>query len=473
MEYPALGHSNNPATDIPGQSSTGSLLDAIMKTELLSNNPVTGGLPNLSFQDSGVLPSHSNIHPSVPSGPPSQLSASSEPSFRVSFCSASSETLKVVSEAFNPLSSLLSSLVAKGLVSASATESPTLTPPQVPVWLQNNSPGITTTSSMAVPSSPVSSTIPPSSSGNELPFSESAVKSTTALSQATAAEMEMIGIVFKPEIIHKSHPSVISDVFNDLPHRCSICGLLFKLQEQLDRHLEWHASKKPERSNINKVSRSWYVNLDDWVAEYVGLPSGCTSTAFEEELGNALEKRELMVPADESQSICSLCGDLFEDFYSHERDKWMFKGAVYLTILSGKVEIGTTDESASRGHIVHANCISSQSSVHDLALADCLKEVAPVGGHEYYRKFKAMTKNPSSSRGRREFGSWIINVEYHFAFTSKYKFLEDGGRDMHAMAILAPHGCKYLEDGGRDMHAMAILAPHGGKYLDFVGAGSG
>ncbi|KAF8395339.1 hypothetical protein HHK36_019284 [Tetracentron sinense] len=405
--HPASGHSNNPAADIPGQSSTSSLLAAIMKSGLLSSNSVSGSLPSLSFQDSGASLSQSNIQPPLPSGPPpTQLTTSSAsvlsmpshgstsasttdpqkkalrpplppgpppPSSHVG--STSSQTLNVASAVPNPLSSLLSSLVAKGLISASTTESQTLTPPQGTTRLQNQGSGSATPSSMPVASSPVSSTIVPSSSGNELPLSESEAKSSTSLSLATTTETnDLIGIEFKPDIIRVSHPPVISGLFDNFPHQCSICGLRLKLQERLDRHLEWHAAKKAERISFNGVSRRWYANLGDWVAGSMGLPSRSTSTASIEESVNSSEKSEPMVPADESQSVCTLCGDLFEDFYSHERDEWMFKGAVYMTFSSGEGEGGTTDESAVHGPIVHAKCIS-QSSVYDMGLAEQVEVV--------------------------------------------------------------------------------------------------
>ncbi|XP_042481661.1 polyadenylation and cleavage factor homolog 4-like [Macadamia integrifolia] len=394
-------HSNSSTVEQTGESNTRSLLDAVLKKGLFSNNL---GLPNLNFQESGS-PSNLNIRPPLPSGPPPiQHAGSSTPLVSPSSSasasrgnasavttlpqrtavrpplppgpppsssivgSTSTQTSSITSATPNPLSSLLNSLVARGLISASTTESSTVTATQVPSQNQKLSPGPSTSSSMSVSLSPAAATIP-SSSGNELPFTESGAKSTTTLSQATTSELKgLIGMEFKPEIIRESHPSVISGLFDDLSYNCNICGLRLRLKERLDRHMEWHASKKPEQSSCNMVSRRWYANLGDWIAGNVWHPSGPTSTAsIEISVNVALEESEQAVPADESQCVCVLCGELFEDFYCHERDIWMFKGAVYMIIPAGD-DNGGTGGSAVQGPIVHATC-ASQISAYDLEQA--------------------------------------------------------------------------------------------------------
>ncbi|KAJ4979215.1 hypothetical protein NE237_009995 [Protea cynaroides] len=403
-------HYNSSTADQTGESNASSLLDAILKKGLLSNNLAIGGLPNLTFQEPESLPSNLKIQPPLPSGPPpiphagsctpmvSQSSASASashgnasavttlpqrttarpplppgpPPSSSMIGSTSTQTSSVTSATANPFSGLLSSLVARGLISASTTES-TVTATPLPSRNQNQSPSSNTSVSMSVSSSPAAATFP-SSSGNELASTESCMKSAISLSQATTSESkDLIGMEFKPEIIRESHPSVISGLFDDLPYHCKICGLRLGLKERFDRHTEWHASKKSEESSCNMVSRRWYANLGDWIAGSIGHPSGHTSTASVEVLGKkALEENEHAVPADESQCVCVVCGELFEDFYSLERDEWMFKEAVYMTIPAGDGNGGTTGGSVVQGPIVHPNCIS-QSSVYDLGWTERTK----------------------------------------------------------------------------------------------------
>ncbi|XP_043698332.1 polyadenylation and cleavage factor homolog 4-like isoform X2 [Telopea speciosissima] len=405
-----LSHSNCSSADPIGESNASSLLSAILKKGLLSNNLASGGLPNLNFQESGSLPSNMSIQPPLPNGPPpvqhaaSSIPMVSEGSLLASASHGNASTIStlpqkttvrpplppgpppsssiggstsvqmssVTSAAPNTLSNLLSSLVAKGLITTSTTESSTVSTTQVLSQNQNQSPGPITISSVSVSSCPAAATLL-STSGNELPFTESCLKTTTSLSQGTTSESKgLIGIEFKPEIIRESHSSVISGLFDDLPYHCEICGLRIRFEERLNEHMEWHASKNPEQSSCNMVSRRWYANLGDWIAGNRGHPSGPTSAASTEVSAKVLEENEQAVPADESQCVCVLCGELFEDFYSFLRDEWMFKGAVYMSLPAREGNGGTSGGSAIQGPIVHANCIS-QSSVYDLRLTERVK----------------------------------------------------------------------------------------------------
>ncbi|KAJ0028484.1 hypothetical protein Pint_35878 [Pistacia integerrima] len=400
-------HSNTLDGETSGQSSTSTLLAAVLKTGILSNS-ITSGLANHTFQDMGQMPSQSDIQPPLPSGPPPTLVTSSGPravsgtlsgpaSCDKSSASANSshgkveppplppgpppsslagststQTSNVESKSSNPISNLLSSLVAKGLISASKNESPSPLALQMPTQTQNQSPGVSSSSLAPVSSVPSSSSIPPTSVMDEASFPEPAAESSVPVPQSTSAEMEnLIGLEFKTDIIREFHPTVINRLFDDLPHSCSICGLRLKLQEQLDRHLEWHALRWSGPDAV--VRRSFYARSDDWVAGKAGLPIGF-ETSILKESGKIMDKGEPMVPADDNECACVLCGELFEDYYDQERDEWMFKEAVYMTTLIKDVEAETKDESAAKGPIVHANCISESSS-HDLGLISGVKMV--------------------------------------------------------------------------------------------------
>ncbi|EOY08122.1 ENTH/VHS family protein, putative isoform 1 [Theobroma cacao] len=422
-------------------SSTSSLLAAVMKSGILSSNSFTGSLPNKISQDVGQIPSQ----PPLPNGPPPAVFTSSglrvdsgtssgsashdalaattnssqgkveqpplppgpPPPALVS--NAPAQTSDAESKASNPISNLLSSLVAKGLISASKKDASSLLSHQIPTQMQeslgmerptqmqeslgmerhtqmqkeslgmemptespNQSSGISTSSPLPASSIPSSSDDPSSSTMDEVSFAEPATKSSVALHQSAAMEEEnLIGLEFRPDVIREFHSSVISKLLDDLPHCCSLCGLRLKLQERLDRHLECHAMKKTESEGSNRALRGWYARSDDWIG---GKPGqfAFESTGSVNQLEKTTAKSELMVPADENQYACMLCGELFEDYFCQIRGEWMFKGAVYLTIPSKDGEVGTTNGSAGNGPIVHANCIS-ESSVHDLGLAGGVK----------------------------------------------------------------------------------------------------
>lgn len=377
---PEMNNFNSPAVECLGQPSTSNLLAAIAKSGLMPNRTMS------SFQNQ-------NMQPPLPSGrPPIQVVTSSVPSVTPaskspqlshdsisalmpsslravlpplppgppppsSMVCTTTETSNIASPTTNTLSILLSSLVSKGLISSPATELPAATLVELPDKLVNQSSGFVRNTSEQEPST-IPSQAPKDHSGTE-----SISPTSGALLQSTTRSKDLLGIEFKPEIIRKFHPEVISSLFDDLEYRCNICGLRYQLQAQLNGHLDWHGLKKSELSSFNRVSRKWYVNLTSWVAGCVGSQCGPVEAATSLE-GIVEESYELTVPADESQCICALCGEPFEDVYSAERDEWMFKGTVYWNLPCRPGDIGIMDESAGHVPIVHANCLSSSADAY-------------------------------------------------------------------------------------------------------------
>ncbi|KAL8505036.1 hypothetical protein ACS0TY_016296 [Phlomoides rotata] len=350
--------SNSLMADSPGKSVTSSLFDVLVKSGIPGSSSLKGSL--------------------IPSNPPANVSSSA--SFRgsklpsavsqkkvkqaaliSSLALSSSEQMPSAVNSSNPVSSLLSSLVAKGLISSSKSDPLLSASPKIPDQPVDNVPGIASSTAAPVSSVSVTMSKPIISTKAEPSSSEPALKSSDGVTQSTTKIKNLIGFEFKSDVVRKFHPDVISDLLDDLPHQCNICSIRLKLQEQLDRHMEWHALKVPE------ISRRWYVNTDDWVS---GMGQHCLGTCPSDVLGDSgeiLESSESMVPADESQCACILCGELFEDFYSQEKNQWMFRGALYLTTSSDE-RVGPTSDASISSPIVHANCIS-EDSMHDLGLA--------------------------------------------------------------------------------------------------------
>ncbi|XP_020592750.1 polyadenylation and cleavage factor homolog 4 isoform X2 [Phalaenopsis equestris] len=337
------------------QSNISNLLASVLKTDILPNK-----------QASGL-----NMHPPLPSGPPPPQALTSPPLPTSSAQMASSHGISPSFTPFlpdgilpplppgpppstslvgstnsatiglNPLSSLLSSLVAKGLITSASTNQ------------------------MSKESSSQNSDLDPTTSTQQFSSKELPITESSSLNRVFFDD-NLIGIQFKTEIIREFHPPVIDSILDNLKHRCVSCGLRFRHQHQLQSHSDWHSSNNSEMSSIEKVCRRWYSSINDWISGVVEPPCGPVPVETLESMPLE-DSSEPMVTADERQCICALCGEPFEDFYSIERDEWMYKGTVYLNSADEKCVAGGIGNNILEGPIVHAKCISVSAVNGDVA----------------------------------------------------------------------------------------------------------
>ncbi|XP_072964484.1 polyadenylation and cleavage factor homolog 4 isoform X1 [Typha angustifolia] len=373
IEVPETCDVNNSAVEPSQKLSTSNLLAALVKGGLnsassLQNQNIQPPLPSgpppvhaltssvLDISTSTSIPGvHSNIPspvcplidavlPPLPPGPPPPKS----------LVDTTSQSTNITEPVANPLSTLLGSLVAKGLISQTAKEMPKVPGKSCDLPNSTSNPVISTSSAVVIQPISIKDSSPPESV---------APVGSALLGPAAKESKSLIGIEFESKIMREYHPLVINYLFDNLKQQCDICGLRFILQEQLHSHLDYHASKKSQMAGSNCVSRRWYANKSNWIARSVGLQEGgLDSTASLPELDPVDEKCEPMVPADESQIICALCGEPFKDFYSEERDEWMYEGSMYLSIPSSQGGMESTDETEGHVPIVHAKCMSRSSS---------------------------------------------------------------------------------------------------------------
>ncbi|KAK9943681.1 hypothetical protein M0R45_009282 [Rubus argutus] len=112
------------------------------------------------------------------------------------------------------------------------------------------------------------------------------------------------------------------------------------------------------KNRKQKPCRNFYVTTSMWLSTGAEVSSGFSPAAGSAAVAEKKRKsfdEEMVVPADEDQSKCALCREAFVEFYSHEKEEWMYQGAVYLNATQGSAR---DMDRSQLGPIVHAKCSS-------------------------------------------------------------------------------------------------------------------
>ncbi|KAH9604772.1 hypothetical protein KSS87_016711 [Heliosperma pusillum] len=387
----SLRHVASPVSlnPLPGDSSeqpnVSNLLAAVLKSGLITGRPISGqavvqspATDSPTSRAATILPGPRDTAGSkekAPEGEVEKPPVTSSPSNSLPLVtSTSAQISKKASGDSNPLS-ILSTLISRGLISAPKPEE-TVPASICDGRILEQSPTVTTNASVTLQPVLKSSEALPALGNDETTSSGPAEKAPDIVVPTAKTEADdLIGLEFKPPVLRNFHSVVIDRLSEDHPHRCDVCGLRFKLHARLAKHSEWHAFKSSIENCTNPPSRRWYSNSKEWIDGNVGFPFGYNFTCLSEETSRTGEDNDKMVPADESQCVCLLCGELFEDFYCQERDEWMFKGAVYIPNMSGNTETGPSYESGMHNMIVHCDCMS-EDSLRELGLFSGIKVVS-------------------------------------------------------------------------------------------------
>ncbi|RLN95818.1 hypothetical protein BBJ28_00000734 [Nothophytophthora sp. Chile5] len=146
-------------------------------------------------------------------------------------------------------------------------------------------------------------------------------------------------------VAHKDRvESNVQKLYAALPLVCRESGLRFREQAQLNAHLDFLFQYNRSRKEHGKggVSRSWYPDADQWVADFSGdtAPRESTSSSFfdrtqkesEKNAGEQASWESARVPVDDSITRCRICGENFTKSWEEDEEDWMYTNAVAATI---------------------------------------------------------------------------------------------------------------------------------------------
>ncbi|GAO46410.1 hypothetical protein G7K_0641-t1 [Saitoella complicata NRRL Y-17804] len=182
----------------------------------------------------------------------------------------------------------------------------------------------------------------------------------------------MIDIDLTSSSLSKPRPYLIPLLYGALPLQCRTCGRRFADSEvgraERDKHLDWHFGvNKRGREGVGRgVSRSWYLGVEEWIAnrdEEESSPSSKnnnTTAVGGATVAAGRDPKLEWVPTPtnpfEAAQPCPICREKFVSVWHEDAEEWVWRHAVRV---NGKVYHATCQHEAVASAAALANLFGS------------------------------------------------------------------------------------------------------------------
>uniref|UniRef100_A0A1L8DCG8 Pre-mRNA cleavage complex 2 protein Pcf11 n=1 Tax=Nyssomyia neivai TaxID=330878 RepID=A0A1L8DCG8_9DIPT len=149
----------------------------------------------------------------------------------------------------------------------------------------------------------------------------------------------------RPETIKTRQSAIVHQLFSGM--QCSSCGVRFPPEQTMkySQHLDWHfRQNRRDRDSARKAhSRKWYYDVTDWIQyeeiedleerEKNWFETQQQELSATQEDSNQRGGTDSPIPSclalpDDSNRICDVCHDPFEQFYNEETEEWHLRPAI-------------------------------------------------------------------------------------------------------------------------------------------------
>ncbi|BFZ61113.1 mRNA 3' end processing factor [Saitoella coloradoensis] len=185
----------------------------------------------------------------------------------------------------------------------------------------------------------------------------------------------MIDIDLTSSSLSKPRPYLIPLLYGALPLQCRTCGRRFadsvEGRAERDKHLDWHFGvNKRGREGVGRgVSRSWYLGVEEWIANRDDEESSTSTTKTNNTTaaggaaalpGKDPKLEWVPTPSNpfEAAQPCPICREKFVSVWHEDAEEWVWRNAVRV---NAKVYHATCQHEAVASAAALANLFGSGS----------------------------------------------------------------------------------------------------------------